>query len=126
MGKREVMALLERQLDQVVRIRADSLRSEIYDVLERSRDGRGRVYVRSGGRTHQASAPGDPPARDSGRLQESVKVKRQNSNSYTVGPDPEAFKNGFYPANLEFGTLHIAPRPFMRPALEQFKQKWRA
>lgn len=106
--------------------RAEALRAEIYGVLEESRIGTGRVYTRRGKR-HQASAPGEPPARDTGRLMESIAVlSRATPNELvsTVGPREAAFKKRApYPVFLEFGTRRMKPRPFMRPALERFRQK---
>ena len=71
----------------------------------------GRVYQRRGV-THQASAPGQAPATDTGKL----------LNSISVIPDiprVQARVNAAakYAAALEFGTQRIEPRPFMRPAL---------
>ena len=40
-----------------------------------------------------------------------------------VGPDPKAFREEYYAPHLEYGTKAMKPRPFMRVALERFKQK---
>lgn len=152
-----VLDKLQRQARRVLRVRSESLRSEIYGVLEEARVGRGQAYIMRGLRPgekydpdtdsmgvsplgylfpvrkrdkpHYASAPGDPPARDTGRLMESVKVVSLDTESLValVGPDPAAFKDrDYYPLRLEFGTRAMAPRPFMRPALERFKQAIRS
>lgn len=101
------------------------LRSEIYGTLEASRVGRGRVYQRRG-RLHQASAPGDPPARLTGALMESIQVVNFDEQQLVaqVGPSPrtKAFEDRPYPHFLEFGTRFMSPRPFMRPALESFRR----
>lgn len=136
---------------RVLRVRSNALRAEIYGVLEEARVGRGRVYIARGlrkgeefsdgdymalgpyglfpvrrrAKPHHASAPGDPPARDTGRLMESVKVVCLDEANLLalVGPDPAAFEGmDYYPRRLEYGTRGMAPRPFMRPALERFKQ----
>lgn len=118
-----VMAGLEVKIARVMRVRAESLRAEIYGVLEDSRSGSGRTYKTKRG-THQASAPGESPARLTGKLMESVKAKRVTDKLWTVGPDPAVFPDEYYPSLLEFGTSRIAPRPFMRPAIERFKRAW--
>ena len=46
----------------------------------------GRIYRRKGGRTHQASAPGEYPANDSGKLLASMKG-RVTSTETTIGTD---------------------------------------
>ncbi len=67
---------------------------------------------------HRASAPGDPPAPDTGTLRRSAFVERTERGVRVGVAMP-------YAAPLEFGTTRagtgrnvtIAPRPFMRPAL---------
>lgn len=77
----------------------------------------GRVYIRRGV-AHQASAPGEPPASDTGTLARSIDVDL----------DPKKLRGIIkaqtnYAKALEFGTQTIAPRPFMRPALQKEKKK---
>lgn len=78
-----------------------------------SQHGSGRIYRRRG-RVHQASAPGEPPAPDLGQLRASV--------GHRVGTDADGLfaeigtdvDHGLY---TEVGTRHMAPRPWLRPAL---------
>ncbi|AWM37020.1 hypothetical protein GobsT_50790 [Gemmata obscuriglobus] len=78
----------------------------------------GRVYTRRSV-THQASAPGEAPASDTGRLVNSINSALNASElESTVTAGEGAVK---YAAMLEFGTRHVAARPFMFPALEQNK-----
>lgn len=71
----------------------------------------GRVYQRRGVE-HQASAPGEPPASDIGRLVNSIRT------SYDVGElVGTVIASTAYAPHLEYGTQKIEPRPFMRPAL---------
>lgn len=72
----------------------------------------GRLYQRHG-IAHIASAPGEPPAEQSGQLSDSINVEQddqQTAHHVTVGAP--------YAAALEFGSVHLLPRPFLRPALE--------
>jgi HK97 gp10 family phage protein len=70
--------------------------------------GTGRSF--SGG--HRASAPGEPPASDTGRLVNSITTSYDfNELSGTVRARTE------YAAYLEYGTSRMEPRPFMRPAV---------
>lgn len=71
----------------------------------------GIPYAR-GNRVHIASAPGEPPAQDLGNL----------SNSITIRPDIKGLvvyvnAAAAYAAALEYGTVRMEPRPYMRPAL---------
>jgi len=76
----------------------------------------GRVYQR-GTVSHTASAPGQAPANDTGRLVNSFNVS-QSADKLAV-----QIKSGGatvdYAVALEYGTEKMAPRPFMKPALEK-------
>src|SRR5699024_3962422 len=63
--------------------------------------------------THTASAPGDAPNIDTGRLVNSLTVTRSGSTS------AEVLSNVEYAAYLELGTTKMKARPFMTPAVEQ-------
>jgi hypothetical protein len=68
--------------------------------------------------SHQASAPGEAPATDTGRLASSVMFRR------TGKLDCEVSSAAGYAQYLEFGTQRIAPRPAWTPAAEQAKPKF--
>lgn len=75
----------------------------------------GRVYRRRGV-THQASAPGQAPASDTGRLVQSGRT------TYDKGElSGTAQWSTAYAEHLEHGTETMEPRPFARPALENQK-----
>jgi len=73
-------------------------------------------------RTHQASAPRQPPATDTGRLVSSITQSKQ-PDGWLVGSKVN------YSKWLEFGTIqgggHIEERPFFRPALAKARKEWR-
>jgi hypothetical protein len=81
---------------------------------ELSQPGSGRVYG-----SHQASAPGQPPAPDTGALLRSVRVRRLG-NGYpgVVWGGPTAP----YARWLEYGTRTMRPRPVGRIALARYRQ----
>lgn len=98
--------------------------------------GRGRIYKRArvtragkikklkSGRTsyltHQASAPGQPPAVDLGTLRNSIAMQEIRAGVFRVGTNVD------YAPPLEFGAPpHLAARPFMRPALASVKLWWK-
>ncbi|WP_395623421.1 HK97-gp10 family putative phage morphogenesis protein [Sphingomonas daechungensis] len=67
----------------------------------------GKVYG-----NHQASAPGEPPASDTGRLVSSIRWEFTGSRlAIRVIAGTE------YAAYLEFGTSIMLPRPFLRRAI---------
>lgn len=76
----------------------------------------GRIYSR-GGRKHQASAPGEAPADDTGNLAANVFVVEGT----TAGTTASVVARAVYAMALEFGTKNMLPRPFMRAAYEFYK-----
>lgn len=64
--------------------------------------------------THAASAPGSPPAIDTGKLVGSVTHKISAD-----GLDAAIGTNTAYGAHLEFGTKKMAARPWLFPAFER-------
>lgn len=100
----------------------EDIRTEAVRLIEETPK-TGRLYYREGisqtsksGKSfsggHRASAPGEPPASDSGRLVGSITVEMMPERlAGQVGPRVD------YGKYLEFGTQRMEPRPFMRPAL---------
>ena len=73
----------------------------------------GRVYVRRGRIRHRASAPGQPPASDTGTLARSIVIDvDKDKMTASVG------SNVKYAPFLELGTSRMAARPFLKRALE--------
>lgn len=103
---------IQRALDET----GLELRGDVVKAIHRS-PATGRTYTRRGV-THRASAPGEPPASDSGRLANSVTFKNESRLSVSVGSDV------VYAGYLEFGTRRMAPRPVWRPAVEAMRSKF--
>lgn len=70
-------------------------------------------------RSHVASSPGQPPNTDTGRLAGSIRAVESGTPTAYV----EALAD--YAAHLEFGTRNMAARPFMTPAVEAEREKFR-
>jgi HK97 gp10 family phage protein len=86
------------------------LRNEALDLILREQKS-GRRYG-----NHQASAPGEAPASDTGRLVQSIRVEHKGlRGSVIVGADYGAF--------LERGTSRMRPRPFMVRAMKNSTKK---
>lgn len=104
-------ALLVRN-DMITRIMKGPKSGEVYH-----RKSRGK-RSKSKGVSHQASAPGEAPANDTGNLARSINVVAglegvTSTSVVEVRTD--------YASALEFGTRHMEPRPFANPALNENK-----
>jgi len=104
--------------------------------------GGGREYPRPGGKTHKASAPGEVPVIDYGRLVGSISYNWKGSGKETgtvsgkaesgdgIG-QPDKDLTGYvgtrveYAKDLELGNAerNLEPRPFLIPALERNRGK---
>lgn len=69
-------------------------------------------------RTHRASAPGESPATDTGRLAGSITQEKTGKAEAIVG------SRVVYSKFLEFGTQSMGERPFLKPALKQAAKNW--
>ena len=90
-------------------VRTDAIRS----IQRGSRSG--RTYKR-GSVFHRASGPGEAPKTDTGSLVSSIFSslrKQRNKPVAFVGSDI------VYAKHLEFGTRHMAARPWLQPAFDR-------
>lgn len=80
----------------------------------------GRIYKRNTVE-HQASAPGESPASDRGRLVQSITT---SFDAATVTGNVNVATE--YAQALEFGTPRVAPRPYARVSLAERADEIRA
>ena len=111
-----------KHLQRVRRIAGRGVKSLAADILREGNrliiDGpkTGRVY---GG--HQASAPGEAPANETGELVKSGRVVDRGETGRFVRTNVEW--NAEHAAYMQFGTSKIAPRPFADIAAANVKQR---
>lgn len=109
-----IKASVVRALRSLVEALEDEARSRILTGAKT-----GRLYHRSNPRRlHQASAPGQSPANDSGKLAASIEAD----------VDPKEFNlnlsAGAAAKELEYGTHKMAPRPFLVPTILAFRRRF--
>ena len=81
----------------------------------------GTTYVKyNPRRIHTASARNQPPASDTGFLAKNISATAKRT---TQGAEGTVTSAAPYSAFLEFGTVDMAKRPFMLPALKKNKQE---
>jgi len=106
---------LRKEAGNVVLATAVEMRADIVKSIQ-SGPASGRTYRKSNPtRTHTASAPGQPPMTDTGRLANSITFDRIGDLTATVGSEL------IYAPWLEYGTSRMASRPFFRPAVERMR-----
>ena len=107
---------LEAEMRKVVEAGAMLVRN---DAIKSIQDGKktGRVYKR-GNIEHRASAPGEAPASDTGRLVAAITYDMDDRK-------PIAYVRAAteYAKRLEFGTVEVAARPFLLPAVKKNEKK---
>ena len=109
---------LRREVGQVVLGAAVEMRADIVTSIQRG-PASGVTYKKSKPtRTHTASAPGQPPMSDTGRLANSITFDRVGDLTATVGSALN------YAPWLEYGTSRMEARPFFRPAVERMRPKY--
>lgn len=119
-GVDEVLRNMQALADRYGKAAADAaqaggqlVRSEAIKSIQTKSGGRTVTRSREGGGTYQhtASAAGQAPNTDTGRLVQSVQVEARADDVY-VGSTLS------YARDLEFGTRYMLPRPWLNPALE--------
>lgn len=113
MDLRRIGTDMQRRMDDVVNESANAIIADAKLSIANPPK-TGRTYTR-GKTTHQASAPGEPPAWDLGNLAGDSEVRKMSDADYEV-----VFSAKYAPA-LEFGYAprNLAARPFLRPAVER-------
>jgi hypothetical protein len=90
----------------------EGLRIVQVDILSSDPPRTGRLYKRGKKKLHQASAPGEAPAPDTGQLRNMTKAEFLSDpvSGYALG---KVVNNLAKAADLEIGTDKIAPRPWI-------------
>ena len=80
----------------------------------------GKIYKRRS-ITHQASAPGQAPASDTGFLVSNITSTAPTNVMKNI--EVNVISKAPYSKFLEFGTRNMEARPFLQPALEKNRRK---
>jgi hypothetical protein len=114
-----ISPVLERLLVRV----ANDARNELITLLSSSTP-TGRIY-RRGSITHQASAPGEVPAVDTGQLRQSlsIDISRVSQGFSLAGVLDGTIAVKKYAYDLEYGSRTAAARPFLRPVAEKLRNR---
>lgn len=138
----QIKAQVHSALRRIVHTIAPSILYTAIDSMSGPK--RGRVYKR-GNITHVASAPGEPPARDTGNLASSGYLEEVDDLTMRVGftasyaailegtlLQSPYISGGFYDLTEALGVWAapsargVLPRPFLRPAVEAHREAFEA
>lgn len=133
LSERQVTKILERENRRIANVllrRTDRARigNAAFFTGRKTTGGNIRMRPLRALGVHRASAPGHPPAPDSGLLMKSWQADLSRLNE----PNPRARvgTNLNYAKKLEYGGRHLAARPFARPTAKKARPKiaaqWRA
>jgi len=115
----QVSSKFESEATALVNRTAQNIRNTAVRSIQKQSPGGEEYKKHNPGRTHVASAPGQPPNTDTGRLAGSIRA--------VMSGTPTAYVDALadYAVHLEFGTRNMAARPFMTPAVEAERDKYR-
>jgi HK97 gp10 family phage protein len=121
--KKQIAKRLTTEAENEIKIRlfssANLVEAEAKQSIQRGVKS-GRIYKRRSV-VHQASAPGEPPASDTGFLVSNITktAVEKSGTALSISVESKAKYSKF----LEFGTRKMSARPFLQPALEKNKTK---
>lgn len=106
-------------LEKAIALCCEKVRSDIQnDMAHTPRNTSKSYFTNNKSIAHHPSLPGNPPAPDTGNLRNSIRYEIHAENSKEVyGMVGSTQKDPPYGTYLEYGTTHIAPRPWLRPAM---------
>jgi len=116
-------AKIEAGLATAVQLAAQDVRNECVRTIQTG-SRTGKIYTRNG-RKHQASAEGEPPKTDTGRLVNSLAFRMLGKLTAVAGAIAGNSIVAEYAAALEFGTRKMAARPFLVKAVEKITPRFR-
>lgn len=118
-GEAELVAALRKyaqdakeEIEKAIRATALNVEGDAVKSMQRGAKSGRKYRLYQPNRNHQASAPGEAPSTDTGQLVGSIRTVDKAVASY-VGSDLD------YAEYLEFGTMDMQERPWLRPAVEK-------
>lgn len=111
---------INSELEETIALCCDKVRSDIqYSMAHTQRDMTRSYYTNNRTKAHHPSLPGNPPARDTGNLTNSIRWEIHNEGKEVYGIVGSSQLDENYAVYTEYGTTKMAPRPWLRPAMEK-------
>lgn len=111
---------IQDDLPKAIKLCCEQVRSTALDDMAKTPRNMNVTYYSGENRNieHHPSLPGNAPAPDTGNLRASIHYTIEGKSEKTIGRVGTDVEYGKY---LEFGTSRMAPRPWLKPALDKNK-----
>lgn len=118
----EVMRKIDKASKDKMQEAVNEVRNTVLEKLSGTRkpDPDRMYYVPGTRRRYQASSPGEPPAQATGELRQSIETSVEVEGKTVIG---RVGTDAIQGKMTEFGTRHIAPRPWLRKSFEESEAK---
>lgn len=116
----KVAPQVEHSLVNTIKLCCEKVRSDIqYSMAHTPRNTTKSYYTNNKTKAHHPSLPGNPPAPDTGNLRNSIRYEVHNEGKKVYGIVGSTQNDPDYAVYTEYGTTKMAPRPWLRPAMEK-------
>jgi HK97 gp10 family phage protein len=111
---------INSNLEKAIGLCCKKVKDDIqYSMAHTQRDTTKTYFTNSKSVGHHPSLPNNPPAPDTGNLRDSINYEIKNSDKTVYGLIGSTQKNPDYAVYTEYGTSKMAPRPWLRPAMQR-------
>lgn len=116
----QVAPQIEDNMNKSIKLCCEKVRSDIQESMAKTeRDMSKTYFTNNKTKAHHPSLPGNPPAVDSGNLRNSIRYEVHSEGSEIYGVVGSTQKDPDYAVFTEYGTNKMAPRPWLRPAMQK-------
>ena len=111
---------VEGELNKPIALCCKKVQDDIqYSMAHTERDMSKTYFTNNKTKAHHPSLPGNPPAPDTGNLRNSIRYEVHGEGSEVYGIVGSTQKDPDYAVFTEYGTNKMAPRPWLRPAMQK-------
>ena len=116
----DINSELNTKLELTMKLCCQKVRSDIIKGMNNTTRNYERSYFTNNKKiAHHPSVEGDYPAPDTGRLKASINYDVEGTGYQIVGRVGSTLTDPPYAFYLEFGTIHMAERPWLRPTMSK-------
>lgn len=115
-----IVPQVEGELNKTIDLCCKKVQDDIqYSMAHTERDMSKTYFTNNKTKAHHPSLPGNPPAPDTGNLRNSIRYEVHGEGSEIYGVVGSTQKDPDYAVFTEYGTNKMAPRPWLRPAMQK-------